>query len=571
MLTELRISNFAVLEQLELSIDSGFSVLTGETGAGKSLLIDAITLLVGGRASSDQIRSGQEEANLEAAFHIPSGHPILHKLHSQGIVELDDTQLIVRRVIARSGRNRVYLNGIMSPVHVLEELGGTLIDIHGQHDQQSLLQSSSQLDAVDAFGHLHELREQYRSAYRDWGQLRHERAELAESIRDTAQRADYLAFQRQELDDAALSVGEDEALQAERRRLGSSRKLGELAAVAQDRIQTDQNGILPSLALVERAVEELSLIDPDMQETVRLVTDAKVLVKEAADCLRGYADRLDSDPHRLLEVEDRLALIQRLKKKFGGTLEAVMEARTRVITELDGLEHSDEELERYDSLILERYREVVRLAGVLSTQRKDAAKRMTTAVRRELGALLMGDTQFAVQLVTTDEADDYSVEGADRAEFLLSTNKGEPLKALSRVASGGELSRVMLALKSALAGVDRVPVIIFDEIDTGVGGAVAAAIGKRLKALGRFHQVLCVTHLPQVASQADHHWCLEKQSLQKRTSTTVKKLSGVARETEIARMLGGEKITKKVRETAAELIGEAKESYAPTTETGEAR
>lgn len=559
MITELRISNFAVLEQLELGIDSGFTVLTGETGAGKSLLIDAITLLVGGRASHDQIRSGQEEAQLEAAFHIPSGHPILQKLQTQGILGKGETELVVRRVIARSGRNRVYLNGVMSPVHVLEEFGGTLIDIHGQHDQQSLLLPSAQLDGVDAFGHLHELREQYRTAYRAWVQLRQERAELADKVRDMAQRLDYLTFQRQELDDAALSAGEEDMLQVEHRRLGSSRRLGELAAIAQERIQADQDGILPNLVVAERAIGELAEIDQEMQEVVRLVADAKVLLKEAADCLRGYSGRLDTDPSRLAAVEDRLALIQRLKKKFGGTLEAVLEAHDKVRRELDGLEHSDEELAQCDRRILKQREEVVRLAGDLSEKRKQAAKRMTVSVRRELDALKMGQTQFMVQLVTNDDDEAYSAEGADRVEFLLSANAGEPLKPLSRVASGGELSRVMLALKSALAGVDRVPVIIFDEIDTGVGGAVATAIGKRLKTLGRFHQVLCVTHLPQVASQADHHWCLEKKLLQNRTATTVRRLSGVSRETEIARMLGGEKVTQKVRETAAELIGEANE------------
>ena len=555
MLTELRIVNFAVLEQLELSIDAGFTVLTGETGAGKSLLIDAITLLVGGRASSEQIRSGQEEAQLEAAFHIPSDHPILQKLRTQGILGQDDTQLIVRRVLARSGRNRVYLNGVMSPVHVLEELGGTLIDIHGQHDQQSLLAASAQLDALDAFGHLRELREQYQTVYRDWIRLRQDRAELVATMQETAQRADYLAFQRQELDDASLCAGEEETLQAERRRLGSSRRLGELSTEAYGRIQDDQVGILSNLTLAERAIGELAQIDPDMQETVRLVADAKVSLKEAAESLRSYADRLDSDPMRLSMVEDRLALIQKLKKKYGGTLEAVLNTHRRVREEIEGLGQFDEQLEQYDRLILERRREVVRLAGGLSKKRKEAAVRMTTSVRQELDALKMGQTQFSVQLVTREEEEAYGLEGVDRAEFLLSANMGEPMKPLSRVASGGELSRVMLALKSALAGVDRVPVIIFDEIDTGVGGAVAAAIGKRLKALGRFHQVLCVTHLPQVASQADYHWCLEKKLVQNRTATTIRQLSGISRETEIARMLGGEKVTRKVRETAAELIG----------------
>ncbi|MDH4237694.1 MAG: DNA repair protein RecN, partial [Nitrospira sp.] len=540
MLTELRISNFAVLEQLDLSIDAGFTVLTGETGAGKSLLIDAITLLMGGRASSDQIRHGEDEAQLEAAFQIPPGHPMLDRLRAQEILGPHDSQLIIRRVIARSGRNRVYLNGVMSPVHMLEEFGGTLVDIHGQHDQQSLLAPSIQLDALDAFGRLQELRERYRSAYRDWTGACRERADLALKIQEAAQREDYLTFQLQELDDAALQVGEEETLQSARRRLGSSRRLGELAAEAQERIQADHMGILPNLALVERALGELAQMDPDMEGTGRLAADAKVLLKETADCLRGYIDRLDDDPARLAEVEDRFALIQKLKKKYGGTMDAVLETHRRVRDELEGLRHSDEKLEGHDRLIREQREAVVRRARELSDQRKEAATRMTKVVRRELDALKMGQTQFVIQLVTGEGDEAYGADGADRAEFVLSANAGEPLKPLSRVASGGELSRVMLALKSALAGVDRVPVIIFDEIDTGVGGAVAAAIGKRLKELGRVHQVLCVTHLPQVASQADHHMCLEKSQVKNRTVTTVRPLSGIGREGEIARMLGGE-------------------------------
>jgi DNA repair protein RecN (Recombination protein N) len=555
MLTELRISNFAVLEQLDLSIDAGFTVLTGETGAGKSLLIDAIKLLIGGRASSDQIRFGEDEAHLEAAFVIPPGHPMLDRLRAQEILGPHDSQLIIRRVIARSGRNRVYLNGVMSPVHMLEEFGGTLVDIHGQHDQQSLLAPSTQLDALDAFGRLQALREQYQSAYRDWTEACRERNDLAVKIQQAAQREDYLAFQLQELDDAALCTGEEEVLQSERRRLGSSRRLGELTAEAQERIQADHTGISPNLVLVERALGELAQIDPDMQGAGRLIAEARVLLKETTDCLRGYADRLDDDPMRLTAVEDRLAVIQKLKKKYGGTIDAVIETHRRVRDELDGLRHSDEEIGRHDRLIRERRDVVVKLARDLSAKRTDAAKQMAKLVRRELDALKMGQTQFVIHLSTREGDEAYGADGADRAEFVLSANAGEPLKPLARVASGGELSRVMLALKSALAGADRVPVIIFDEIDTGVGGAVAAAIGKRLKELGRVHQVLCVTHLPQVASQATHHLCLEKSQMKNRTVTTVRPLSGMERESEIARMLGGETVTKKIRETAAELIG----------------
>jgi DNA repair protein RecN (Recombination protein N) len=554
MLTELRITNFAVLGQLSITVDSGFTVLTGETGAGKSLLIDAIALLVGGRASSDQIRYGEDEAQLEAAFHIPSDHPILQRLRIQGILGPQDSHLIIRRVIARSGRNRVYLNGAMSPVHVLEEFGGTLVDIHGQHDQQSLLSLSTQLDVLDAFGRLQELRGQYHAAYGDWTRSRQERTELAARIQQGAQREDYLRFQRQELDDAACRLGEEETLQSERRRLGSSRRLGELMSEAQDRIHADGYGILANLAQMERALGELVQIDPEMQEASRLAADAKMLLKEVADCLRGYADRLDTDPMRLAAIEDRLALIQKLKKKYGGTVEAVLETHGRVREELESLQRSDKQLEECDRQIREQHQKVSRLARQLSVKRTEAANRMTKMVRRELNALKMGQTRFKIQVIANEGDEGFGADGADRAEFLLSANVGEPLKPISRVASGGELSRVMLALKSVLADSDRVPVLIFDEIDTGVGGAVAAAIGKRLLALGRFHQVLCITHLPQVASQAQHHLCVEKLQVKDRTVTTVRSLTGMSRENEIARMLGGETVTRKVRETAAELI-----------------
>jgi DNA repair protein RecN (Recombination protein N) len=557
MLTELRITNFAVVEQLSLSVDAGFTALTGETGAGKSLLIDALALLVGGRASSDQIRFGAEEATLEAAFHIPPDHPILEGLRAQGILGPRDSQLIIRRIISRSGRNRVYLNGVMSPVHVLEEFGGTLVDVHGQHDQQSLLSNSTQLDVLDAFGRLRELKEEYRAAYEGWVRIREEREELAARVQQAAQREDYLRFQRQELDEAALQLGEEEALQSERRRLGSAHRLSELASEAYERLQSEHTGILPNLALLQRALGELMQIDPQMQSADLLAADAEVLLKEVSESVRGYSDRLDADPSRLAAIEDRLALIQKLKKKYGGTVEAALETHHRVREELERLQGSDAQLEQYDRRISAQHQTVVRLARQLSVKRMEAAKRMTKMVRQELNALKMEQTQFLIQIAAREGEAAYGDQGADRAEFLLSTNLGEPLKPIARVASGGELSRVMLALKSVLAEADRVPVLIFDEIDTGVGGAVAAAIGKRLRALGRFHQVLCVTHLPQVASQAHHHWCVEKSTAGDRMVTTVRLLSGLGREQEIARMLGGETVTKKVRETAAELIADA--------------
>jgi DNA repair protein RecN (Recombination protein N) len=554
MLTELRITNFAVIERLSLIIDSGFTVLTGETGTGKSLLIDAVALLVGGRASSDQIRFGEDEAQLEASFEIPLTHPLLQRLRVREVLGPQDSQLIIRRIIARSGKNRVYLNGVLSPVHVLEEFAGTLIDIHGQHDQQSLLSNSAQLEVLDAFGRLLDLRSQYRSTHREWVRFLEERTELAARLQQQTQQEDLLRFQQQELDEAACRIGEEELLQAERRRLGSSRRLVELASEAQERIQGDVHGILANLVLMERALGELSQIDPEMESTVRFASEAKVLLKEVADSLRGYSESLDADPMRLTAIEDRLAVIQKMKKKYGGTIEAVLETHNRVKQELEQLLGADSEIDRYDRLIEERQQNVLVLARALSEKRADAAKRLTKLVDKELNALKMGSVRFLVQVMPSGPDENYGPDGADRVEFLLSANAGEPLKPMSRVASGGELSRVMLALKSVLVDIDHVPVLIFDEIDTGVGGAVAATIGKRLRELGRYHQVLCITHLPQVASQAQHHFSVEKSEVNGRTVATVRSLTGMSREGEIARMLGGERITQKTRSAAAELI-----------------
>ena len=559
MLTELRITNFAVIERLSLEIDSGFTVLTGETGTGKSLLIDAVALLVGGRVSSEQVRFGEDEAQLEAVFEIPTAHPILPRLRAQGLLGPNDSELIIRRTIARSGRNRVYLNGVLSPAHTLEEFAGTLIDIHGQHDQQSLLSSQAQLAALDAFGRLHELRGQYRASHQEWTKTRHKRTELAAANDLRMQQYDMLSFQQQELDQAACRLGEEEGLQAERQRLASSHRLVELVSEAQAQLQADGQGILANLALVERAVGELAHLDPEMNGTAGLVSESKVLLKEVADGLRGYVEGLDADPSRLTTIEDRLAVIQRMKKKYGGTIDAVLATQSRVKEELERLGRSSSELDQYDRLIHEQQQVVAKFARQLSEKRTQAAASLTKLVGKDLEALKMGPVRFLVQVERVESGEAYGLDGVDRVEFLLSTNSGEPLKPMARVASGGELSRVMLALKSVLADVDQVPVLIFDEIDTGVGGAVAATIGKRLKALGHYHQVLCITHLPQVASQADHHFCVEKSEVKGRTVAKVRTVVGASRESEIARMLGGERVTQKTRATAAELIAGAQE------------
>ena len=557
MLAELRIVNFALIEQLSLHFQSGFTVLTGETGAGKSLLIDAIALLVGGRASADQIRSGEAEAQLEAAFHLPDTHPLLQRLRLYDIIGQDESELILRRVLSRSGRHRVYVNGNLCPQRVLEELGGTLVDIHGQHEQQSLLATAKQLDALDAFGRLLELRGRYEQTYQRWKELR---AQLDASQNDNVDRTrleDMLRFQAQEIEQAGLLPDEDERLQNERRRLVHAYRLKELAHGAYVELQTDEQAVLARLGRIGRTLAELAQTDPAMGDCEQIATESAVQLKELAGLLRDYAQQLEADPDRQTVVEDRLDLIQRLKKKYGGSIEAVLATGRGVQEELHRLENRETRTAELTGRLDEEARRLRTLAQQLSKKRIDAAKRMTTLVEAELVALKMEQAIFQVTVSNDESADGFGPVGCDRVEFLLSSNPGEPPRLLGRVASGGELSRIMLALKTVLAEMDQVPVLVFDEIDTGVGGAVAAAMGTRLRKLGAFHQVFCITHLPQVASQAEHHLLVQKGLEGQRTSTSVRALKGMGREEEIARMLSGLTITKKVRETAAELIAGA--------------
>jgi len=559
MLVELRIVNFALIEQLSLQFQSGFTVLTGETGAGKSLLIDAIALLVGGRASTDQIRSGEDEAQLEAAFSLPDTHPLLQRLRLQDIIGQNESELILRRVLSRSGRHRVYVNGSLYPLRVLEELGGTLVDIHGQHEQQSLLATTKQLEALDEFGRLTELREQYEHTYQGWKELRRELEALQFDIVDRGKREDLLRFQVQEIEQAGLLPDEEAQLRSERQRLMHANRLRELAHEAHAELQADEQAVLTRLGRVGRTLTELVQIDPAMGDCEHIATESAIPLKELAGRLRDYSQRLEADPARQAVVEDRLDLIQRLKKKYGGSAEAVIATGQRVQEELQLLDNHQERTAELTAQSDAEAHRLCTLAQQLSKSRTDAAKRMTTSVEAELAALKMEQAIFQVMLSSDESPEGIGPTGCDRVEFLLSSNPGEPPRPLGRVASGGELSRIMLALKTVLAEMDQVPVLVFDEIDTGVGGAVAAAMGTKLRKLGSFHQVFCITHLPQVASQAEHHLLVEKGLDGQRTSTSVRMLKGVGREEEIARMLGGSIITKKVRETAAELIAGAKE------------
>lgn len=559
MLTELRISNFGVIEQLAVTFGSGFIVFTGETGAGKSLLIDAVTLLVGGRASVDQIRAQADEADLEAAFHLSADHPILHLLQSKGFARPGDRDILIRRVISRTGRNRTYLNGNLCPVHLLEELGGALVDVHGQHEQQSLLSPAAQLEALDAFGRLHALRHEYQVAYTLWQDRVAELETVTAHIAQRREREDLLRFQYQEITDAEVEADEDTRLAQERPRLMHSQQLGDLSDQLHELLYAGDQGVLSQLAIARKLIAKVEAIDPAAIEWARIVDDAALTLRDLADQVRRYRDQVEANPTRLMEIEQRLDRLHRLSKKYGGSLDAMLALQESLRAQLAQLDRAETHLQELTRAVEQGACSVKAVAERLSRKRAEAAKKLTTQVTKELGALRMERTRFGVEISPLPGDTPYGQAGQDTVEFMFSANPGEPLKPLARVASGGELSRVMLALKTILAESDRVPVLIFDEVDAGVGGAVAEVMGARLRDLSRHHQVLCVTHLPQVGSQAHAHYLVEKQVRQKRTVTQVRLLTSDEREEEVARMLAGVTVTKNARAAAAEMIESAKD------------
>jgi DNA repair protein RecN (Recombination protein N) len=559
VLTELRIANFAVIEQLSLDFGEGFHVLTGETGAGKSILIDALALLVGGRPSVDQIRAGAEEAELQAAFSLSAHSPLAVRLREEGLLGADETDVIVRRVLSRSGKNRIYLNGRLVPLHQLQRLAGTLVDIHGQHDQQSLLAAETQLAALDAFGGLGELRQAYVQRYTTWKAAQQAWDAAVQLAQDRQEKEDFIRFQCRELAEAHLKAGEEEELAAERRRLSHVQRLGELSDEAYGALYESEAAVLGALGMIADRLKQLAEIDPGTEDWAGACARATAELKEVAGSLRDYRQGLEHDPERLAEIEARLDLLHKLKRKYGGpsaTLEDLLQRAEALQADVAALENSEEQIAALRAQAAAAAKDTEAAAGRLTDARIKAAKKLQSRVKAELKDLRMDKTAFEIRLTTDRSPEGLGPAGRDHAEFLLSANPGEPLQPLAKVASGGEPARVMLALKTVLAQTDGVPVLIFDEVDAGIGGAVAAVMGRRLRELGRFHQVFCITHLPQVASQAGRHFLVEKAVVGQRTVTSASLLDRKGRLEEVARMLGGLAITKAVRQTAAEMLEE---------------
>jgi DNA repair protein RecN (Recombination protein N) len=565
MLVELRIRNFAIIEGAALYFGPGFNVLSGETGAGKTIIMTALGLLLGGRASPDMIRAGQTEAVVEGLFELEGEAPLPEG--TREIAESGQRELVIRRTLAaEGGRSRAYLNGEMATVQTLARLGQSLVQVYGQHEQQTLLRSESHLQLLDRHAALEEAVEEYGAAYRATATARARADELRERERTRAEQLELARFRIAELEGAELKPGEDEQLAAERTVLANAARLAAAAAEAEQMLSGENSAALDAVARAETRVGEAAAIDPKLKDAFELIGSARLGLEEAAHTLRDYAAGVEADPARLEEIETRMAEITRLKRKYGGTLSSVLETLDRSRAEVAELERVSDSRAAAETELRDTLDRLARMGAELSARRQSAAAELKRRMETELKTLGMRAAVFEARFAPLEKSENafehhrmtLGPGGADSIEFMLSPNLGQPPMALARIASGGELSRVMLALKRLEAQRRGVATMIFDEVDAGVGGAVAQVVGRKLKELARFHQVLCVTHLPQVAAFADTHFLVEKEERRGATRSRVSALAQAEGIEEIARMLGGAEVTDKFRRAARELIERAR-------------
>jgi DNA repair protein RecN (Recombination protein N) len=551
MLHALHIENLAIIDRLEVAFEAGFNALTGETGAGKSILIDALNLALGERADISLIRAGAEKLRVNAVFEVPND-PELHALLGELGVEPEDGLLYLSREVHTSGRSIARINGQPVPVSALKALGERLIDMHGQHEHQSLLKPSSHLEFLDRW--LGEpalkLRQQVRETVSALRQTERELQEIVAREREREQMLDLYRFQVDEIRAANLQVGEDEQLETEARRLVYAEKLVALAGNAYDALM-GEHGAYDQAASASRNLTEIARIDPSVSPWGEMLESALVQLEEVAHNLRAYAESIEYDPARLEAVIERQELIKRLKRKYGDTIEAVLQYADEAAAKLHALETQTERRAELEAELARLQESAHALCEQLSALRRDGAQRFANAVQTVLRTLAMERAQFTVEV----RPKPMDATGADSVEFLFSANPGEPPRPLSKIASGGEMSRVMLALKTVLADAAPVPTLVFDEIDAGIGGRTAHAVGEQIAQLARHCQILCVTHLPQIACRANHHLLIEKHTDGAMTRVAVQPLTGEARVQEIARMLAGTP-TETALQHARELLGD---------------
>ena len=553
MLAELNIRNFAIIDELKVAFDGGLNVISGETGAGKSIIIGAVGLLLGDRANADMIRSFEDAAVVEALFNIREYEELKKKVCKMGFGDGQD--LIVRRIVSRSGKHRVYINGALASLTSLAAIGESLINICGQHEHQMILDPENHTDILDEFGGLLALRSAYRESYDRYLALKEKLRGLQELTRKREEREDLLRFQIAEISRADVREGEDAALLEEKKILANVQKLIDFAEGAYEILYGKSGSVLTDFRSAAGAVKEIRKIDPALKLSDGEMDELYYRIEDAAFILRDYAKRLSFDPARLEALEERLELLGRLKRKYGGTLDAVLRKQSEAEEELRNIASVEEEIGKLSSAIAAERGRVTEAGEVLSRRRHEEAITLQAAIEAEIGALRMENARFVVVFRNRVEGDGSLREkGMDNLEFYLSTNVGEELKPLRGIASGGELSRIMLAVKKVLARTGSVGTIVFDEVNSGIGGATAEIVGRKLKEVARHHQVLCITHLPQIACYGDRHYRVVKRIVGERTNTSVTLLSEDERLEEIARMLGGVELTDKTRDHAREML-----------------
>jgi len=553
MIKLLRIRNLATIEDLEIRFDDGFSILTGETGAGKSIIIDAIRLILGEKGSPDLVRTGRKEAFLEAVFDVSGDPPDL-----AGLPEPEDGELLIQRSITDQGAGKASINGALVPVRRLRELGGGLIDIYGQNDHVFLLHLENHLGYLDDVLADPELVRATARSAQEVRRLLQEKRDLEAREKEREQRLDFIAYQLREIEGARLKPGEDEDLLRERDILRNAEKIAGLVDKALDLAYLGEDSLIPRLARLRAALGDLAAYDTTFGDFRTGLQEASILLQDAADALVRFKDRRAEAPENPEEIEERLSVIEKLKRKHGGTVEAVLAQGEGLRRERAALESGRERLQELDAAVQDKFREYAGLAARLGAERARTAARLGRTIEKEIALLGMAKARFEVRLteVPPSLGDPATVrdQGAQDAEFLLSPNPGEELRPLRRIASGGELSRMMLALKSAGKDKERRRTLIFDEIDAGIGGKTAEFIARKLGQLAARHQVICITHLPQIASAAAHHFHVDKTVEKERTFTWAKRLEREERVEEIARLIAGSRLTEASRQIAREML-----------------
>jgi DNA repair protein RecN (Recombination protein N) len=554
VLLELRVENYAVIDSLTVEFAPGLNLLTGETGAGKSILIDALSLLLGDKASSDMVRHGAEKAVVSGVFE--SEEKSLKKILEENGIEPEDGHIIVKREIAAGGKGRVFVNNQPATVALLRQLAPALASIHAQNETILAFDAPARLNLLDAYAgnDLHELGEKHAA----WAGVRDRIAEFERDEQDRLRMADLWSFQNKEISAASLLPGEDQKLETDKRVLANSEKLFSSAMAAHELLYEADGSVIAQLSAARKHVEDLAKFDPKFQDSLTALLSARAAIEDVSAAARDYADSIDASPERLAEVEDRLALIDRLKRKYGSSVDEIIAYGEEVARKLNELENREEllrDLKKQQDVTATAYLHVAQAA---SKRRYSAARELQKLVEAEINQLAM-KAQFQVEVSGADDQENWTAGGFDTVVYLISPNPGEPLRPVDKIASGGELSRVMLALKATIetgkktkSHVQRT--LVFDEIDTGIGGRAAEAVGKKLKQLARANQVLCITHLPQIASFADHHYLIEKREAAGRARTVVRALATEERTEEVARMLSGAELTETSRQHAEQLI-----------------